>query len=30
MELRATLGDLAVSDGDPGHRGDQIGASQHE
>jgi len=30
MELRATVGDLAVSNGGPGHRGDQIGACQHE
>jgi hypothetical protein len=30
MELRAAVGDLAASDGVWGHRGDQIGACQHE
>ena len=30
MELCAALGDLAASNGGRGHRGDQIGACQHE
>ena len=30
MELRAVLSDLAASNGGQGHRGDQIGACQHE
>ncbi|HEY6176249.1 MAG TPA: hypothetical protein VIX73_17460 [Kofleriaceae bacterium] len=30
MELRAAVVDLAVSNGGPRHRGDQIGACQHE
>jgi hypothetical protein len=30
MELRAAVGDLAVCHGVSGHRGDQIGARQHE
>jgi hypothetical protein len=30
MELCATVGDLAVSNGGPGHRSDQVGACQHE
>jgi hypothetical protein len=30
MELRTAVGDLAASNGGLGHRGDQIGACQHE
>jgi len=30
MELSAAVGDLAASNGGSGHRGDQIGACQHE
>jgi hypothetical protein len=30
MELRAAVGDLAARNGGLGHRGDQIGACQHE
>jgi hypothetical protein len=30
MELRAAVGDLAASNGVWGHRGDQVGACQHE